>query len=141
NTKTICINGSLPKFYYGDNVRSITPDKLNDVLLQLNDELGIPILKGDLTRIDVAESFPVKGSLLNYTNCLIETPNYYSSRDVHGIRYSKNNIVLAFYDKSSESIKSGEYYHYTEKVLRIELRLTSHLRRTLYPKSENLKAV
>src|SRR5690606_33160793 len=47
----------------------------------------------------------------------------------------------AFYDKSSESIKSGEYYHYTEKVLRIELRLTSHLRRTLYPKSENLKAV
>ena len=59
NNKSVCVNGSLPKFVLGNNVESLSVSETSTALIELSNELSIPILKGDLTRIDIAESFPV----------------------------------------------------------------------------------
>lgn len=139
--KSVTVNGSLSKYYFGDNVRSLSPPQINDAIKKLSAELRLPLLKGDLVRVDVAESFPVHSNAQRYFNCLLETPNYGFSKDPHGVRYSKDSLCLVFYDKSGDAQKSSDaLIEYGDSVLRIEFRVLKRVKGKVM-KGKRVKAV
>lgn len=107
NEKNIHVNGSLPKFYFGNNVQTFSSEQqVNDALKQLSTELGIPILKGDIVRVDVAISIPLNSNIAFYMKSLKETPGYgyaYNEGRYINKKYKKGNLVLAFYDKTLDA--------------------------------------
>lgn len=143
NSETITLNGSLPTFLCGHNLKSMHHRENIKALMLLSQELGIPIMKGEIARIDVAETIPVNHSAIRYFISLDETPKYARFRHdnpSHGLRYEKENVQLVFYNKTYEAMKYPDAYkeYDSKNLLRIELRIKFNVRRTLKNKIPKL---
>lgn len=141
--KTITLNGSLPTFLNGHNLKSMPHWENIKALKQLSKELGIPIMKGEIARIDVAETIPVDNNIIRYFLSLDETPKFVRYRydnPSNGVRYEKKNVILAFYNKTHEAMKHANAYreYGSKQLLRIELRINFNVRRTLKNKIRKL---
>ena len=60
--KRIRIEGSLSKYYYGNNIRSLTLEHTKEALKRLRRELNVPMDKADVVEVDIAENFEVENS-------------------------------------------------------------------------------
>lgn len=129
--KSVTINGSLTKFFRGGSNGTAAPltfAEIKAAILQLNAELEIPILKGQIARIDIAENIPLKKNIRYYFMVLLDTPKYERQRRKKnlGIIYLLNTVEMSFYDKANDMTEFlGEH------VMRIECRIKSNVRRTL----------
>ena len=143
NMNTVCVNGSLPKFYSGSNIENITFDEVTEALKQLAFELGIPVLRGDIARLDIAQCIPLENDLRYYFKDLLDTPDYERDRSTNGVRYTKSNLVLAFYNKNDDVIMNPDAFlkYRDQHLMRIELRIMDRVRRTLMKNSKKLMAV
>lgn len=135
--KRVTVNGSLSKYYFGNNVQTLSFSEVNIALLQLSKELGIPLLRGEIRRIDMALSIPLDHNIVKYYKSFADTPRYSKDTHKHGIRYTRGNIVLALYDKTFDAVTSNQFTHGGD-VLRIELRIMKRVRRTVSPTAKKL---
>lgn len=63
-------NLSLPNYYYGTNSRNMPFEETKSAFQKLEKELNLPILKGYVTRVDIAWNFPVSQPTKQYLDCL-----------------------------------------------------------------------
>lgn len=109
-TMEIRVYGSVAKYLNGDNLETLSLEKLRDAVKKLENELGVPVHKGKIKRVDLAGTFQMKekprlylkklGWLDDVTRSTFEdTTLYYTKKGVRQLR---------FYDKTREMKRKGQ---------------------------------
>ncbi len=123
-------NGSLCKWYLGDNFKTMGRQDTQRAIEHLSDILHLPIDKATITRLDIAQNFIVKHPIEVYLNHLGELRHSKRLQEPSGIYYYKSKERLCFYDKNREQKNKGglipELYK-DRNVLRYEQRYLSGL--------------
>lgn len=124
--KGLSINGSLSKYYFGDNLRSLTRKDTELAIEKLSDELHFDIKESNVNEIHIAHNFNVKQPIINYYYSLGELKHFKRSEIANETLYylSKSNKLI-FYDKLAEMKNKKEpipdFFDKTN-ILRYELR-------------------
>lgn len=123
-------NGSLPKFYFNNNLGQLDWDTTKEAVKILSEELKIDLDNAILTRIDIGINIILKKPIHQYISCIVDYPRlewlrYKNSVTFHSKKGFKKFI---FYDKIKE-IKSHKNNDITQisleylklNILRYEL--------------------
>jgi len=126
------IRGSLPKFYLGNNIQTLTPEQIKWSLFQLSDLLQINVFSAEVRRIDIAHCFFLGRPVAHYLDCLEETPEFrkYYRVAAQTKSFIKENYSIVFYDKKEEAKKDDERIspqYSSSNILRVELQLRKRL--------------
>jgi hypothetical protein len=131
-------NGSLCKFYLGDNFQTLGRGDTQRAIEKLSDTLHLPIDKATVSRLDIAQNFIVRNPVQVYYNHLGELK--YGNRSpttengkIETLYYYQSNGLLVFYDKLKEQRAKRrpipELYQ-DRHVLRYEQRYKNRLSKT-----------
>jgi hypothetical protein len=137
-------DGSLCKWYLGDNFQTLHRGDVQRAIEKLSDTLHLPIDKATVSRLDIAQNFIVKNPVEVYYNHLGELK--YSKRSAitnngidEGLYYFQSNGLLVFYNKKREQKAKGQPIpdlYQNSHVFRYEQRHTNRL-----PKAFNVERV
>jgi hypothetical protein len=140
------LNGSLTKFYHGNNVLPLSIDEMKTALKMLKEETGLPVYMAEIMRIDVAVNLLLHFNPRQYFKYLKETPGYNLRRSHSGMLYLKDTgeitRAFSFYDKRSELKKNDHAVYEAIKgnnILRIEDRYMKRARTQLMPQFKKLR--
>lgn len=123
-------DGSLCKWYLGDNFKTMGRCDTQRAIEQLSDILHLPMDKATITRIDIAQNFIVKHHPTVYLNHLGVLRYAKRLQEPNGLYYTRSTERLCFYDKIKEQRARGEAIPELYKgrnVLRYEQRYTTRL--------------
>lgn len=123
-------DGSLCKWYLGDNFQSLGRGDVKRAIEKLSDTLHLPMDKAIITRLDVAQNIITKHPIAVYLNHLGALRYAVRLQEPGGLYYSRQAQRLCFYDKNREQRAKGEQIPelYKERnVLRYEQRYTKRL--------------
>ena len=105
----ISIQGSLAKFYFGDNLHTLDVRTAKEAIGELSHELGISFDEAHITRLDFGANLFLKYSPAGYFTLLSNHQQLqrreYEGESIYYNRRAKNwnNLLeLSFYDKSVE---------------------------------------
>jgi hypothetical protein len=130
-------NGSLCKWYLGDNFKTLGRGDTQKAVEKLSDTLHVPIEKATVSRLDIAQNFIVKNPVEIYFNHLGELK--YCKRSpvmnggIEGIYYFGSIGLFLFYDKTKEQKGKGQpipELYQNRNVLRYEQRYKSRMSKT-----------
>lgn len=93
-------DGSLCKWYLGDNLQTMGRKDTERAVEKLSDLLHLPIGKALITRIDVSQNFIMQHPPKVYMNHLGAMKN--AARQPNSLYYRKQDCGLCFYDKARE---------------------------------------
>jgi hypothetical protein len=129
NDNNICIEGSLAKYFYGNNLKTLNIDDTKRAIEKLSDELHLSIEKATITRIDFGTNFIMQNRPSDYYQFLGLLSRFARSNiEENTLYYIQNNKCLCFYDKGIESKLENIPSEYRNKnILRYELRFTRRL--------------
>ena len=125
-------DGSLCKYYLGDNFKAMGRKDTQRAFEKLSDELHLPMSLAAVTRIDVAQNFCTKHPPEVYFNHLGLLKYATRLQEPNGVYYSQTGGRLAFYDKNREQKTKREpipELYEGRNVLRYEQRYTQRLAR------------
>ncbi len=130
------LSGSVCKWYWGDNVRTLQRHDMENAVKMLSERLQVPLWNADITRLDIGDNLFVKKPVKAYLSHLGEYPRYSRLMQPSGLYYTSNtqDVVLSFYDKRAEVRNAGGKVDELFKgynILRYELRYKRHLQRHL----------
>ena len=128
-------DGSLCKYYLGDNFKTLGRSETKRAIEQLSDTLHLPIEQAQVTRLDIAQNFIVKQTVQVYFNHFGELKHGGRSpvtRDgeTEGIYYYQSRGLLVFYDKIKEQQAKRQpipELYQNRNVLRYEQRYKGRL--------------
>ena len=95
-------DGSLCKWFLGDNIQTMGRSDTKRAIEKLSDTLHIPINKAHITRMDIAQNFITKHPIEVYLSHLGELKHFKRLEEPNGIYYSQTDVCLCFYDKIRE---------------------------------------
>lgn len=100
-------DGSLCKWYMGDNFKSMERRDIQHAIEKLSDELHLPMERASVKRLDVADNIITRHPVSVYLSHLGVLP--YANRLVepNSLYYTRNDITLCFYDKIKEQRSKG----------------------------------
>ena len=103
-------DGSLCKYYLGDNFQTLGRGDTKRAIEQLSDTLHLHINKATVTRIDVAQNFIVRQPIENYFNHLGELAHYKRCPMLNdgSLYYFNHKSTVIFYDKVREQRAKGQ---------------------------------
>lgn len=130
NKTGVSLKGSLPKFYLGDNLQTLTKSDSKQAIQKLSDSLQIPVEKAKITRVDLAQNLFVKHDPLAYFNYLNDCRYYKRLVQPTSIYYRNSHRQMIFYDKIKEQKSKGMIIpgiYEDRHTLRYELRFMSHI--------------
>lgn len=123
-------DGSLCKWYLGDNFQSLGRGTTKQAIEKLSDVLHLPMNRAIITRLDVGANIITKHPPITYLNHLGFLAHANRLQQPTGLYYSKRDEVLCFYDKVKEWKANNEplppLYH-GRHVLRYEQRYLHRL--------------
>ena len=123
-------DGSLCKWYMGDNFKSMERRDIQQAIEKLPDELHLPMERASITRLDVAENIITRHPVSVYLNHLGVLPYAHRLVEPDSLNYKKRDERLCFYDKIKEQRSKGveipELFSQSN-VLRYEHRYTGRL--------------
>lgn len=131
----ITLNGSLTKFIYGHNLVTMKPEEIMQAIIRLSKALGIPVVKGRITRLDVADNIPLKTPAIKIMSSFLETRGYVRStarRRQDGVRYLKGVTKFAIYNKTYDAYEHPNSFVDFNSVVRLEMRIAKNVRRTVF---------
>lgn len=101
---TLIINGSLPKYFLGNNLKTLSRQSTKEALEKLSDDIHLKIDDAIVYRIDISTNIEMSLPLENYYNCLGEMRKYKKSilSNNGSILYKNGLGELIFYDKQKE---------------------------------------
>lgn len=109
NNKPILLrfNGSLPKFYFGNNLAYLDLESTKKAIEMLSDNLNLDMMEAKITRVDIGFNFILKKPIHTYISHLQRYPRLSSLRYRDSVTFGSENstISLAFYDKRVEMKK------------------------------------
>lgn len=123
-------DGSLCKWYLGDNFQALGRGDVERAIEKLSDTLHLPMSKAIITRLDVAQNIITKHPIGVYLNHLGTLRYAVRLQEPNGLYYSRQSQRLCFYDKNREQQARGEQIPTLYKgrnVLRYEQRYTKRL--------------
>lgn len=123
-------NGSLCKWYLGDNFQTLGRGDVQRAIEKLSDTLHLPMSKASITRLDVAQNIITKHPLMVYLNHLGVLRYATRLQQPSGLYYCSQAGRLCFYDKNKEQRAKGEpipELYKGRNVLRYEQRYTQRL--------------
>lgn len=123
-------DGSLCKWFLGDNIQTMGRSDTKRAIEKLSDTLHIPINKAHITRMDIAQNFITKHPIEVYLSHLGELKHFKRLEEPNGIYYSKTDVCLCFYDKIRELKSHNEEIpdmYNCRNVLRYEQRYTKRI--------------
>lgn len=100
-------DGSLCKWYMGDNFKSMGRRDVQHAIEKLSDELHLPMEKASITRLDVAENIITRHPVSVYLNHLGVLPYAHRLVEPDSLNYKKRDERLCFYDKIKEQRSKG----------------------------------
>ena len=129
-------DGSLCKWYLGDNQKTMTRKDIERAVERLSDSLHLPISKAEVTRLDLAQNLSMKYPIEVYLSHLGELRNYkrVPMVQIGSLYYCHTGTSLNFYDKTKELKDKREKVDdlYKDKnILRYELRYTKQIAKQL----------
>ncbi len=126
----ISLKGSLAKYFLPDNFHTLTRSDTARAIEQLSDELHLPIINANLSRIDFAQNFIMDCEPEAYYPYLGDSQYYKRLMQPKSIYYVNGLRQKVFYDKVAEGKKSRLKLPDVwtgQNVLRYELRLCKRL--------------
>lgn len=123
-------DGSLCKWYLGDNFQTMGRGDVKRAIENLSDTLHLPMDKANVTRLDIAQNFIVKHPTDVYYNHLGILMYAQRLQQPDGLYYSQTGRRLVFYDKIKEQKNKREpvpELYAGRNVLRYEQRYTSRI--------------
>ena len=123
----IRIEGSLPKYYYGTNLITLSRTEPGIIIDQLSTKLGIPLQEATITRIDIGANIEVD----NYPRSYFPSLGILSKfdrvpRKGSTLYYEQGWCKLCLYDKIAEAKIHNDPYLtdelLTKNILRYEIR-------------------
>ena len=127
-------DGSLCKWYLGDNFQVLDRADTERAIEALSDHLHLPMARAAITRVDVAAGFIVQYPPKVYFDHLGQMRQTKRLQQPDGVYYSQAAKQIVFYDKIREERKHREpipELYEGKNVLRYEWRATSRLPRIL----------
>ncbi len=133
NEYGISLNGSLAKFYFGNNLVSLTRKDTQRAIEELSDTLSLPMNDASIHRIDTAHNFFMKYPVPVYTSKFGGAPYFKKDTysDKQGILYKNGSRAMTIYDKLKDAQRHKETIpelFQKRNVLRYENRHTKRLR-------------
>lgn len=95
-------DGSLCKYYLGDNYQTLTRSAIKKAIESLSDALHLPMKAATVTRMDVAQNFIMQYPPSVYFNHLGEMGRSKRLQQPSGLYYNLSGGQLCFYDKNKE---------------------------------------
>lgn len=123
-------DGSLCKWYLGDNFKTMGRHSTEEAIEKLSDALHLPMQKAAVTRLDVAQNFILRQPVDVYLNHLGEWARSKRLKQPNGLYYVRRDGLLCFYDKIREERAKGYFIpdmYRGRNVLRYEQRYTRRL--------------
>lgn len=134
NGDSVFFEGSLSKFYYGNNIEQLTINDTKRAFELISELLKIPFEQIELAclfRLDIAFNLLLNESPNNYLDCFGDLSRYKKvTYERSGLYYNQSNKKLLFYDKLKEMNNKREFIpnnYLDENILRIELRFMKRL--------------
>lgn len=128
------IQGSLPKFLYGNNVCQLTRKEVGLAIEKLSDRLHLPLDDADITKIEVGANICLAKQHTAYTRLLGDMPRMQRVSMADSLYYQGSGKVhprqYYFYDKVAEVRKSGGTMPQgleAANMMRYEMRLKERL--------------
>ena len=128
----IVIEGSLPKYLFGNNLETLTRRATQEAIKSLSDDLHLPVERARVCRFDVAQNFLMKRPVIEYLSAL-NGARYYKRSDFadrETVTFHNTQRSLCFYDKALELEKKKEGmpdYFKGKNILRYESRFQKRL--------------
>ena len=123
-------DGSLCKWYLGDNFKTMGRGDTERAIEKLSDTLHLPMDKAIITRIDIAQNFIMQKPTEVYMNHLGVLKHSTRLQEPSGLYYKLANGCLCFYDKVKEQKSNHQPIpdlYVDRNVLRYEQRYTSRI--------------
>lgn len=123
-------DGSLCKWYLGNNFQTMGRGDAQWAIEKLSDLLHVPMSKATVTRLDIAQNFICKHPPEVYLNHLGLLKYATRLQEPNGLYYSQTGGRLCFYDKNKEQKNKREpipELYSGRNVLRYEQRYTNRI--------------
>lgn len=131
---SISIVGSLPKYYFGNNIQTLNRFEVKMALQKIQDELKINLLDAKIFRMEIGTNLIMKYPYKNYLNFLISAPYTIKGFINDTILFINDIRELIFYGKIKEQIDkkipvTKEYINFENTMLRYELKFKKSLKK------------
>jgi len=130
NEYGVGVNGSMWKFYHGNNLAPFNLYQVKETIGMLSDGLHLPIDKAKVTRLDAAGNLSLNHQPVIYYPYLGNCRYYERWTRESSLYYEHSQKVLNFYDKIIEIIDFAGCVPQSlvgQNVLRYEMRLTQRI--------------
>lgn len=133
NGNNVSVIGSLPKFYFGDNLQQLTKKDTELAIEKASDLLKLPLKESNIFRLDIGANFNLKEPLFNYYSCLGNLSRFKKSliANRQALLYTTTKRALEFYDKKKEMKRTNQDIpglYNGKSILRYELHLNKRVK-------------
>lgn len=136
--RVLFIEGSLARYYNGNNIDMFSWDSVENAINLLSHELGLPLREGIVRRLDVGVNFEVDNEVKSYFSELF---HYDHHQRIHKqettLRFENNShrFCICFYDKKKEVLRKRQTRSVIDEIsvrrfknlMRIELQIEERL--------------
>lgn len=130
----VVIIGSLAKYYFGNNLETLTREYTKCALEKLSDTIQSDVAQANIYSLEIASNFSMQRPVQLYYQRLGECRYFEKTQFKHTLLYGNSNRSLSFYDKIKELKKHKEkvpsQFDKTN-LLRYELKLKKRLSKQL----------
>jgi hypothetical protein len=126
----VSITGSLPKFYTGTNLHTLTRSDCRRAFEMIADTLHLPIQRATVSRVDIGMNLLTEHKPEQYYPYLGQSSYYKRLTQPKSISYQNNLRSKKFYNKIAESKSTGmaiPAIYQSKHVLRYEVCYTQRL--------------
>lgn len=133
NCYGISLKGSPAKYFFNNNLETLTRQATERAIERISDELCFKIKDSRVYKIDVATNIFTKEDFREYINWLGDLQYFDKSKFNDSLYYTNSKRQVVIYNKLKEMRRKGVYipkdfFNYIDRNLRIELRIKNRLR-------------
>ena len=132
NANSITVQGSLPKYQYGNNLQTLQRVDGGLIIDELSDLINTDLSKARLQRVDFSTNIITKHKPQYYYRFLGHLTRFYRHSDNSSLYYNQGCKKLLFYDKikdaKAKQMPIPKQYH-NKNVLRYEMRLLKQVKK------------
>ena len=129
--KNLLVDGSLCKYYFGNNFKTLSRVDIERAIKRLSEELDIDLSFGKVFRLDIANNFIVNRKPKEYYK-IFEDSKFFKAICKNTCYLRQKSKQLVFYDKKKELMsKTDLLIDDSIHLLRFELRFMKRVKRQL----------
>jgi hypothetical protein len=134
NYNGFSISGSLPKYFFGNNLEVLTKQTTYAAIESLSDIFGVAVDAGRVYILEIGFNFIMEEAVSEYLRCFGETTHYAKKPYKTGLQFVNSLRALSFYDKQAEMKKNKARVpdgFESMNILRYELKLNKRVAKQL----------